>query len=95
MAAYRAVHVRVRGRVQRVGFRWFVERTAADLRLGGWVRNALDGAVEVFAEGEAASVAQLLDALRRGPPHAIVQSVDVEERSAPVAAPEATFEIRP
>ena len=41
----------VRGRVQGVGFRWFVEREAQMLGIAGWVRNNADGAVEVFAQG--------------------------------------------
>src|SRR5262249_61105815 len=41
----------VRGRVQGVGFRWFVEREAHMLGLGGWVRNNPDGSVEVLAMG--------------------------------------------
>jgi acylphosphatase len=94
-SAYRSVLARVSGRVQHVGFRWFVERHAAELGVGGWVRNTPDGAVEVSAEGEAARVGQLLEALRRGPPHAIVQAVDVHERPAPSAASHDAFEIRP
>ena len=60
----RRVFVRISGRVQRVGFRWFVQRRASDLALTGWVRNAADGNVEVEAEGAAESVARLIEALR-------------------------------
>ena len=41
----------VRGRVQGVGFRWFVEREARTLSISGWVRNNVDGSVEVLAMG--------------------------------------------
>jgi acylphosphatase len=91
----RAVQVRVRGRVQHVGFRWFVARTARDLALTGWVRNAEDGTVEVAAEGAAAQVDLLLAALRRGPSQAFVQSVEIEERPAVAADDQIAFEILP
>ena len=45
----------VRGRVQGVGFRWFVEREAHILGIAGWVRNNADGSVEVLAMGRAIS----------------------------------------
>jgi acylphosphatase len=60
-------HFLVRGRVQGVGFRWFVQREAAALQLSGWVRNTEDGHVEVVAKGEPAVVDQFRQALRRGP----------------------------
>ena len=45
-------HFLVKGRVQGVGFRWFVQREAAEIGLRGWVRNTDDGHVEVVAAGE-------------------------------------------
>ena len=91
----RRVFVRISGRVQRVGFRWFVQRRASDLALTGWVRNAADGNVEVEAEGAAESVARLIEALRRGPSQAVVQSVDAEERAVVAVAQHDSFEILP
>ncbi|MDP1889874.1 MAG: acylphosphatase [Gemmatimonadaceae bacterium] len=91
----RAVLVRVRGRVQHVGFRWFVARAARDCALAGWVRNAEDGTVEVAAEGTVEQVEQLLAALRRGPSQALVQSVEIEERPLKAAADPTAFEILP
>ena len=70
------LHVVVRGRVQGVGFRWFVREKARPLRLAGWVKNLADGSVEVMAEGDAASVAALRRALQEGPSGASVTSVD-------------------
>ena len=70
------LHVLVRGRVQGVGFRWFVRETARELGLAGWVRNRPDGVVEVAAEGSAATLERLREQLRNGPPGAVVTSVD-------------------
>jgi acylphosphatase len=59
-------HFLVKGRVQGVGFRWFVHREAAALALNGWVRNTEDGHVEVLALGEAEPLTELAQALRKG-----------------------------
>ena len=61
------LHFLIRGRVQGVGFRWFVHREAADLNLRGWVRNTEEGEVEVLASGPAEDLAELRASLRRGP----------------------------
>lgn len=71
----------IRGRVQGVGYRWFVSREATQLRLRGRVRNLADGAVEVLVLGDAGAVEHLEAALRRGPPGASV--VDVEKTELP------------
>ena len=60
------VHFLVRGRVQGVGFRWFVHREAAELGLRGSVRNTEAGEVEVIAAGEADALAELRNELRKG-----------------------------
>jgi acylphosphatase len=60
------VHFLIRGRVQGVGFRWFVHREAADLGLRGWVRNTDTGEVEVVAAGEAELIAELRAELQKG-----------------------------
>jgi len=70
----------VRGRVQGVGFRWFVEAEAHKLRIAGWVRNNSDGAVELLAVGTRAQLAALQVKLWQGPRAARVD--DVEERLA-------------
>ncbi|MEO6982208.1 MAG: acylphosphatase [Edaphobacter sp.] len=59
-------HYFVKGRVQGVGFRWFVQREAAELGLRGWVRNTDEGHVEVLAAGPAEDLSELKDALRKG-----------------------------
>ena len=60
------VHFQLRGRVQGVGFRWFVHREAADLGLRGWVRNTDAGEVEIVAAGEAETLAELRAELHKG-----------------------------
>ncbi len=66
----------VSGRVQGVGFRFFAERTAASLSVGGYVRNLYDGRVEVYAIGSVEQLDALKNALRRGPRMAAVDRVD-------------------
>ena len=61
------LHFLIQGRVQGVGFRWFVHREASELDLRGWVRNTEDGDVEVVASGNPDDLAELRASLRRGP----------------------------
>jgi acylphosphatase len=70
------LHVVVRGRVQGVGFRWFVQESANSLDLAGWVRNTPDGSVEIEAEGNPAEVQRLRVLLDDGPSRARVESVE-------------------
>ena len=67
----------VTGRVQGVGFRWFVEREAAQLSITGWVRNRENGSVEVMATGSRDQLATLHVRLREGPRAARVDDVAV------------------
>ena len=69
------------GRVQGVGFRWFVRQQARRWGLRGWVKNRPDGAVEIAAAGPTEALDGLLAAVHRGPPGAEV----VEARPLPVA----------
>jgi acylphosphatase len=61
------LHFLIQGRVQGVGFRWFVHREARDLALHGWVRNTEDGDVEVVASGTPEDLSELRTSLRNGP----------------------------
>lgn len=69
----------VRGRVQGVGFRWFVEREAHILGIAGWVRNNSDGSVEVLAQGTHDQLSGLRSRLRQGPRAARVDGVEEVE----------------
>lgn len=66
----------VSGRVQGVGFRWFVEREAQAIGVSGWVRNVSDGRVEVLASGTKAQHAELLARLHVGPRASDVRGVE-------------------
>jgi len=61
------LHFLVKGRVQGVGFRWFVHREASELDLKGWVRNTEDGDVEVVVAGAEENLVELRASLKRGP----------------------------
>lgn len=67
----------VHGRVQGVGFRYFVIDTATRLEITGWVRNRLNGTVEVLAEGQRPQLENLSQALQRGPRASNVIKVDL------------------
>ncbi len=67
----------VKGRVQAVGYRAFLQRHARDLGLSGHVENLPDGRVEVLAEGPREALETLLVHIRNGPTHALVDDVDV------------------
>jgi acylphosphatase len=69
----------VSGRVQGVGFRWFVEHAARTEGIRGWVANLENGTVEVRAEGEAETIARFEAKLRQGPTGARVDRVTVDE----------------
>jgi len=72
----------IRGRVQGVGFRFFVERVANELGLRGYTRNLADGQVEVYAIGSPEQLEELAGYLRRGPRLADVRGI--EQQEAPV-----------
>ncbi len=61
------IHFLIQGRVQGVGFRWYVQREAGLLGLRGWVSNTEDGDVEVVASGSPDELSKLRLSLRRGP----------------------------
>lgn len=73
--------LRITGRVQGVGFRWFLGREAGVLGLQGWVRNRRDGSVEALVWGAPGQVARMIHWAAYGPPAACVEHVAVEAAS--------------
>jgi acylphosphatase len=73
-------HVSIRGRVQGVGFRAFVEHEALKRGIEGWVRNRRDGSVEALFAGSETSVMEILAACRAGPGH--VDAIDQRDGTA-------------
>jgi len=70
------MRVRIRGRVQGVGFRWYARVQARRLGVAGWVANCPDGTVEVAASAEQSRLDQFRRALQRGPDGAVVEGID-------------------
>jgi len=73
-----SVKIKVTGRVQRVGFRYFVQRWAEDFGIGGWVKNQRDGSVFLEAEGRKDRIEKLIKELKEGPSMAQVDEVNAK-----------------
>ncbi|HAT71584.1 MAG TPA: hypothetical protein DCS63_02070 [Elusimicrobia bacterium] len=85
---------RISGRVQGVGYRWFVKEAAAKHAVAGWVRNALDGAVEGEAQGGVPALDSFLKEIKSGHPWAEVQEAETQEMLDSQTA-EKDFHIKP
>ena len=84
--------IRVTGRVQGVGFRYYVQQQAKLLNVTGWTRNTVDGGVMVVAQGPEPAVKRLIDYLWIGPPLSLVKSVHPAELQ--VIESYSNFEVR-
>jgi acylphosphatase len=84
-------HLAISGRVQGVGFRFYMERKARELGIFGWVRNRRDGSVESVVHGDAGAVETIIEWARHGPPSAVVAEVKVSEADGEFRQ----FEVRP
>ena len=74
-------HLLITGRVQGVGFRFYMQRKARELGLSGWVRNCRDGSVESVIQGEPGAVDTMIAWARRGPPSAVVAEVKIADEA--------------
>lgn len=86
-------HYLVKGRVQGVGFRWFVQREASALGLRGWVRNTEAGDVEVLAAGDEGQIGELYARLRSGSRGSRVDGIEQRELAETEAANLQAFDI--
>ena len=84
-SARKAKRYIVSGRVQGVGFRYFVQQQARALGLAGWVRNLPDGRVEAFIEGQSAQLEQIEALLSEGPSLARVERLEISEAAPSLA----------
>ena len=79
MIVMRRVEIRVRGRVQGVGFRYFAQHKARAHTITGWVRNTDDGDVELEAQGEPGAVEKFCSEINQGPPLSYISDVTVHD----------------
>ena len=86
------VYMRIRGRVQGVGFRFFVSETAQKMPLTGWVRNLPDGDVEAEAQGDEKQIEAFLKKIQAGTPPTRVDKMSSDK--IPDRSDETGFEIR-
>ena len=86
------IHLRIEGRVQGVGFRWWTQAVAEETGVRGWVRNRSDGSVEVHAAGEESAIQEFERRLHSGPRGCRVDAVTV--LGSAKALPGKGFDIR-
>jgi acylphosphatase len=87
--------IRVKGRVQGVGFRYALRDEAERLGVTGWVRNCGDGSVEALLQGQTPAIEQLIAWARRGPPAAHVSALEEQALGRDADPPYERFAIRP
>ncbi|MFH1368878.1 MAG: acylphosphatase [Elusimicrobiota bacterium] len=76
------VHAVISGEVQGIGFRWFVQKTAADMNIDGWVKNLPNSDVELEAEGNKEALESFLDAVQKKHSWARVDKINIEPLTA-------------
>ena len=76
------IHLTISGKVQGVGYRYFVQKNANDLELSGWVQNQENGTVEAEFEGPPDAVEKMIQLCRQGPRNATVE--EIKKESVPV-----------
>ena len=73
-------HIKIHGKVQGVGYRFFATRVARRLGLKGWIENNRDGTVEASVEGETSAIDEWLEELKEGPRYAEVTNIEQETK---------------
>jgi acylphosphatase len=73
-------HLRIHGKVQGVGYRFFATRVARRLGLKGWIQNMRDGSVEALVEGDKKDIDRWIEELKEGPRYAEVTKIDSESK---------------
>ena len=86
------IHANIKGKVQAVMFRDFVQRRARLLHLSGWVKNLSDGGVEVVAQGKKEQLKELIELLKKGPVLAKADLASVEEVRVSWVKPKERFD---
>jgi len=79
----KTIYILIGGRVQGVGFRYFAQHKAGELKILGWVRNTPDEKVEIEAEGDAKNLETYIEWMRIGPARAIIRQFSVSEITPP------------
>jgi acylphosphatase len=79
----KSVYILIGGRVQGVGFRYFVRLKAHELKILGWVKNTPDGKVEIEASGESANLDVFIDWMKIGPVRSVIKTFSVAEIQPP------------
>jgi len=72
--------IRIFGKVQGVGYRFYATRVARRLELRGWIRNLRDGTVDAAVEGEAQAIDEWIEELREGPRYAEITKIEQERK---------------
>jgi acylphosphatase len=73
-------HLRIHGKVQGVGYRFFATRVARRMGLKGWIENNRDGTVEALVEGEKKTIDEWIEEIREGPRYAEVTHIEQESK---------------
>lgn len=73
------LEIKITGRVQGVGFRYFVHHMAGKYNIKGWVRNTFDGGVEILAEGSEGDLANFIGRVKQGPSLARIENVFIDK----------------
>lgn len=76
-------NIKIYGRVQGVGFRYFTRKTAERLQVKGWVKNMQDGSVEAVLSGDETSLNKMIEQLQEGPASARVSDITVKQAEPP------------